>query len=145
MTRDNAIQKVRQLFDEHGFKYKWSDADKTFTGTFASKSFPGRVTRFNISFWSTDAVNVTSWDVNANGRLEKMSLLLAAINASLIKGNFDLDVLTGEVKYRNAISFTSLEHCNWEELYNFVVLPTKMFFENANLFDRIVSPGGGLT
>lgn len=131
MNKRDAYDRVKRLLQEKGFHFSCDDGQFEITGTFASEVYAGRLTRFKLRIYDKYIMNVTHWDICADGCIEKMACLIAALNSNLLCGNFELDVKSGEISYKNVMSLIDVEHWNYDELHKFILLPTQMFFSHS--------------
>ena len=135
MTVIEIYNRVVNLLNEQHFKFQRFDEVCEITGSFLPSNIEHirkRETRFRLIFRDNYCVNYTWRDININVSIEQASSMLSLINTQLLCGNFQIDYDTRSVCYKNTISFTALEHCNFDELYRFISLPTAMFIEYDN-------------
>lgn len=139
MNKQEAYDRVKNLLRKNGFSFDADDGKRVVVGSFSSRRYEGNPTRFKLVFYDNYIMNVTHWDVCAAGCIEKMACLITALNSDLLCGNFELDLTSGQVSYKNVMSLVDVEHWDYAGLYDFLLLPTEMFFAHRQKLQSVMA------
>lgn len=127
MTKEEAIDAIRDWFDEEGYHCDY-DAEHEFLRSGFNIPCKLKNVRLYVNFYENgyDALAVSPLNGDTDN-LEPLMKYLHMANYGLRAGNFELDVRDGEIRYKYWVPITGLDHLPKEIIEPSLIIPCSMF------------------